>query len=182
MGCLSLSTYTKGCDNGVGGIEKIALFELVDLSVNSMTQSGGTVSALDLATSSVTGYTFEFTKDTSSFTEAMVGDGILANVSYQPLINLVFKKMSNSLRNEIAELGNGVLCAIVKDNNGIYWFIGSGRGLNVIAGAGSSTGVLLTDPNGVTVVLQGMEKVPAYTIDISAGSSVDSTILALFGF
>jgi len=183
MGCITLGGYTKGCEQNVGGIEKIALFERSTLDVSGMTgEDTGHITAIAFISSGDTGATYDFLKDNSNWTQAIVGDGVMTNVHWTPVITLTFKRMSATLRNEIYELSKGDLVAIIKDWNGLYWLIGAHRGLNLTASAGSASGNKLDELNGEVIVLSGAETLPAPTIDISASSSVDSKILALFDF
>lgn len=182
MGCLTLAGYSKGCDASHGGIKTIALFEKAGLDIDNATITTGEITGLDMTSDLYSGFTYDFLIDNTNWTQPVVGDGILASVHWTPNINLIFRKMSNTLRNEIYELSKGDLCAIVKDYNDVYWFLGYERGLRLVASTGSQSGSKLEELNGETLLLAGMESQPAYTIDISSGSTVDASILALFGF
>ena len=181
MGCLTLGGYTKGCEASHGGIEKIALFEKSEVDWTGKTEANGIITALQLLSGS-TGATYDFLKDNSNWVQTIVGDGILTSIHWTPTITLTFRRMSARLRTEIYNMSLGDLTAIIKDWNGIYWYIGGEKGLSLSASAGSSSGSKLEELNGEVIVINGMEPQPAYTIDISSGSSVDSRILALFGF
>lgn len=180
MSCLQFTDYSRGCDNSQGGIKTVVLFELS--SGSSYTLSADNELTGYTMASDVDAYKFDFLKDNSNITDAIIGDGVGANISFQPTVNLIFKKNSKELLNNIMEMGKNYLVAIVEDNNGLYWTLGIERGLQVIAGAGASSGNLLTDPNNYTVILQGNEKLTMLETDISAGSSIDSKILDKFGF
>jgi len=169
MACLSNSGYAKGCDSSYGGIKKIAIYEKAAFNLTGMTVTAGVVSASTLY-SGYTGYTYDFLKDNSNWTEAIVGDGIMTTVHFTPIITLVFRKMSNTLRNEIMELTKGELVAFLTDYNDVTWMIGSDRGLQLGAGAGGSSGSKLEELNGETIVLTGAETYKAYTIDVTTQS------------
>ena len=170
MPCLSLTGYAKGCDQSLGGIKKVWLVEKVGLSTG-MTITLGEVSGLTLLTG-YSGYTYDFLKDNSNWVQPIVGDGVLTSVHWEPTLTLVFRKMSKLLRNEIYELSKGDLIAIIRDFNDIYWLVGLGRGLNLIASGGSSSGSKLEELNGETLTFKGIEGIPAYTVDINNCSAV----------
>ena len=181
MACLTLAGYSRGCDDSIGGIKKVALFEKSGLDLTGATIVSGVITILT-QDNNYTGYTYDFLKWNSNWVEPILGDGLLANASWQPQLNLIFKKTSATLRNEIYELSKGETCAIVQDQNDEYWFLGFQNGLDLIASPGFSSGNVSTDPNGATILLQGLEAIPSYSIDISSESTVDARILALFGF
>ena len=120
--CLTLTGYAKGCDQSLGGIKKLVLFERAGLSGGTTFVSGETTVLALL--SGYTAYSYDYLKDNSNWTEPIAGDGVLTSVHWEPTILAVFRKMSNSLRNEIYELSKGSVCAIIRDFNDIYWFIG----------------------------------------------------------
>lgn len=163
MACLSNTGYAKGCDASYGGIKKIAIYEKAAFNLTGMTVTDGAVSALTIY-DGYTGYTYDFLKDNSNWTEPIVGDGIMTSVHFTPTITLMFRKMSNTLRNEIMELTKGDLVAFLEDYNDTVWFIGSDRGLQVVASDGGASGNVLDELNGETIVLQGAETYKAYTV------------------
>lgn len=177
--CLTLSGYDKGCDYSVGGIKTLWLVEKAGLSGFEI--SDGQITGLTLS-SDYTGHTYDFLKENSDWKEPSVGDGVVANIHWEPIINVVFRRMDTTIRNEIYNMSRGDLCAIIKDMNDVYWFLGYENGLSLKASEGGQSGVLLEDLNGYTISIGGKEPNMAYTIDISATSSVDARILSDFGF
>jgi hypothetical protein len=181
MACINISGYNDVCDESYGGIKKVAIFEHKGLKFSDATITSGQITELDLE-DGYSGYTYDFLKDNSNFTDADIGDGILASVASQPTITLMFRKWSQTLRNEVEELKKGYLAVIIQDRNDNYWCFGKDEGLQVVAGTGAQSGNLHEDLNGYTLTIQGKEKAKAYGIDIGATSDVDDKILALFGF
>lgn len=179
MSCLNLQGYEKGCDNSVGGIKSVVIFEF-DSATDFVIDATGELTELTLDAAN-NAYKYEFLKDNSNFTDAIVGDGISANASFVPTLNMIFRKNSLSLVQEVFELSKNFLVAIVEDNNGEYWTLGLERGLSIGASAGASSGAALTDPNNYTILLTGAEARPMLNTDISSGSSIDAKILAAFG-
>jgi hypothetical protein len=80
----------------------------------------------------------------------------------------MFRKMSNTLRNEIMELVRDYVVIFVTDSNNITWMIGSDRGMTLSASAGGQSGSKLEEMNGETLVFTGNETFKAYTMDLTA--------------
>ena len=174
MACLTMAGYTRGCDASFGGIKKVGIYEYEAFNWTGATVTDGTMSALDIYTG-YTGFTYEFLKDNSNWTEPIVGDGILTAVHFTPIINLVFRKMSVTLRNEIMEFTKGSLVVFLTDFNDVTWVIGSDRGLQLVASAGGASGSKLEELNGETIVISGAESYAAYVADLaSLGDPIQS--------
>lgn len=180
MSCLNLQGYDKGCDeNGVGGVSKITLFELADVSTFTIDPSG-LLTELELTTEG-NAFNYDFQYENANTADVPVGGDKIA-ISYQPTINMIFNGYSISLVNEVIELAKNRLVAIVEFENGEYKTFGLEKGLRVNASAGNTSGNSITEQNQTAVLLQGSEKRPVVPTDISGTSLVDAKILALFGF
>jgi len=163
MGCLTIAGYTKGCDASYGGISKVFIIEKAGLDITGMTVTSGEISALSVL-EGYSGYTYDFLKDNSNWTEPIVGDGIVASVHWTPNVNLVFRKMSNTLRNEIVELSKGDVVIMIKDRNDINWVLGTERGMQLVASGGGQSGSVLEELNGETLLFTGAESYKSYTM------------------
>ncbi len=167
MGCITIGGYTRGCDASYGGIKQIAIYEKAAFDWTGATIADGIISSVDIY-DGYTGATYDFLKDNSNFTEAIVGDGILTTVHWTPIVTVMFRRMSVALRNEIMEISKGLVVIFLEDYNGLTWAIGTDRGLQLGASAGASTGNKLEELNGETLVFTGAETYKAYNIDITA--------------
>lgn len=110
-----------------------------------------TAISIDVATGEVDGITitapqvfvpFEFTKNSSNYTEE--GNISLENGStyYTTTLNLMIPRREQAKRNAISLLAAGQqnLLAIIEDQNGKYWLMGEENGANLTAkGEGSGT-------------------------------------------
>lgn len=177
MGCITNAGYSKGCDASYGGIKKVVIYEKAGLNLDDMTVTDGTISALSVV-DGYSGYSYDFLKDNSNFTEAIVGDGILSSVNWTPAVTLVFRKMSVALRNEIYELSKGLLVIFIKDYNDNTWVLGTDRGLQLVASAGATSGNKLEELNGETIMLTGAETYPKYLADLTSIGSPIADLLA----
>lgn len=167
MACLTMAGYSRGCDASYGGIKKVGIYEYAAFNWTGATVNSGTMSALTIY-DGYTGFTYEFLKDNSNWTEPIVGDGILTAVHFTPIVTLVFRKMSVALRNEIMEFTKGALAIFLTDFNDITWVIGSDRGLQLVASAGGASGNNLAELNGETIVISGAESYAAYVANLAA--------------
>ena len=70
---------------------------------------------------------------------------------------LQFNRMETTKRVEISALAVNDLVAIVKDANGVYWYLGYDEPVNASAGDGQ-TGTARGDANRYTITLQDNSK------------------------
>lgn len=178
MACLNLSGYAKGCDDSIGGIKKVVIVETGEIDDYSISEAGQ-LTGITLGTEG-TAHSYDYLRDNSNFTDGIIGDGLTSSVSWQPSLNMIFRKNSLTLVQEIFELSRNYVTVFVEDNNGEFWVLGLERGLMTAASPGSSSGNLFEDPNNLTVLLQGKERHPMYNMDVSS-TGIDSKILAEFG-
>ena len=175
MACLTIAGYSKGCDASYGGIKKVAIYEKAGLDTTGMTVTSGEITTLSVL-GGYTGYSYDFLKDNSNWTEPIVGDGIVSSVHWTPNVNLVFRKMSNALRNEITELAKGEVVIFIKDRNDVIWALGTERGMQLVASTGGQSGSVLEELNGETLLFTGAESYKAYTYQTGANVLIDALL------
>ena len=161
MPCASLTqNLNDSCVSSTGGIKSIFVSELD--STDTLTISGGTVTALELTTGKQF-FEYNFRKQTGTFTETITVSEETGSVFYAPEVNIVLSKMEISKRNEIKLLAVNDLQIIVLDNNGTYWLVGSQNGMSISAGT-SATGTNYGDLNGYNLTFGGGEPEPMLQI------------------
>jgi len=170
MGCITLKGYTKNCSGSIGGIKKVVIYDKADLDLDNMTVTDGVITDL---TAIGTGYSYDFLKDNSSWSEAIVGDGVIASVHFEPKVDLVFRRMSKELRNEIMELSKTDVVIFVKDKNSEIFVIGTDSGLSLGGSTGGQSGAKLDELNGETLSFTGKEGYKAYLLD----STLEDTLM-----
>lgn len=175
MGCITIAGYSKGCDASYGGIKKVAIYEKAGLDITDMTVVSGEITTIDI-NSGYTGYSYDFLKDNSNWTEPIVGDGIVSSVHWTPNVNLVFRKMSNTLRNEIVELTKGEVVIFIKDRNDVIWALGTDRGMQMVASTGGQSGSVLEELNGETLLFTGAESYKTYTMATDANAVITALL------
>ena len=168
MSCALTQGYVIDCRSGMGGIKEVYLMAKQDVA--SITEEAGVVSAIT-KDSGKRFYKYELEKATASLTENFNISVQNGTQFFSPELNIVLNKLQANTRNEILLLSKNSLVAVVKDNNGKYWFVGKERGIELTAG-NAATGVAEGDRGGYTLTFTGAE--PELAPEVSA--SVISTL------
>lgn len=162
----TLSGLVKDCSPSMGGITDVLLANREDVS--SVTADTGKVTEITMA-SSAKFKKYSFARNTGSMTSTYTIDQA-SGVRYVTTdLLLQFNRMETAKRVEISALAVNDLVAIVKDANGIYWYLGYDEPVNASAGDGQ-TGTARGDANRYTITLQDNSK--------EMPMEVDSTIIA----
>ena len=161
-----LSGLVKDCSPSMGGITEVLLANREDIS--AVTAEAGKVTEITMAsTAKFKRYTFA--RNTGSMTSTYNIDQA-SGVRYVTTdLLLQFNRMETAKRVEISALAVNDLVAIVKDANGIYWYLDYDEPVNASAGDGQ-TGTARGDANRYTIALQDNSK--------AMPMEVDSTIIA----
>ena len=162
----TLSGLVKDCSPSMGGITEVLLANREDVS--AVTADSGKVTEITMA-SSAKFKRYTFARNTGSMTSTYTIDQA-SGVRYVTTdLLLQFNRMETAKRVEISVLAVNDLVAIVKDANGIYWYLGYDEPVNASAGNGQ-TGTARGDANRYTITLQDNSK--------EMPMEVDSTIIA----
>ena len=162
----TLSGLVKDCSPSMGGITEVLLANREDVS--AVTADSGKISEITMA-SSAKFKRYTFARNTGSMTSTYTIDQA-SGVRYVTTdLLLQFNRMETAKRVEISALAVNDLVAIVKDANGIYWYLGYDEPVNASAGDGQ-TGTARGDANRYTITLQANSK--------EMPMEVDSTIIA----
>lgn len=162
----TLSGLVKDCSPSMGGITEVLLANREDVS--AVTADSGKISEITMA-SSAKFKRYTFARNTGSMTSTYTIDQA-SGVRYVTTdLLLQFNRMETAKRVEISALAVNDLVAIVKDANGIYWYLGYDEPVNASAGDGQ-TGTARGDANRYTITLQDNSK--------EMPMEVDSTIIA----
>ena len=165
MACTSLTDILKGCDSNIGGIQKVYLNDMANITAETVNTTTHEVTARTVSTPYVE---FEFARNVSSFTEeAQINFENGSSFWMTTVAIKLFKREAAKSRSiQIAAQGQRDLSLIVLDANGIYWDVPFAR--------------LATDANGSgTAKADGS----AYDITFTADNThklyeVDPTIVA----
>ena len=140
MACtnIALSALNSSCDNSVGGIQVVYLLPYHLLSAATVSDSGDTKGMISAITYSNTAATdsswvqYKFRKNTGSMTSTFNLDETNGVSFIETELSLIFSKMETKKRTEMVALAKGEVAAIVKDSNGLYWFLGYNEGVTTL--------------------------------------------------
>lgn len=113
----------------------------------------GKITTLTLANGSGSLNEFNFRKGAASMTSNLQKDDTAGSYYWETDLVMNFQRMETTKRTAVMALSLAECAAIVKDNNGIYWFLGKDEYLGATAGTGE-TGQAKTDANQYTITLQ----------------------------
>jgi len=134
----------------MGGIVEVYIANAADVS--SVTVKDGKINAIAMAASAkFKGYSFA--RQAGSLTSTYTIDNANGVTFVQSDLVLPFNRMETAKRVEISALAAGELACIVKDANGLYWYLGKDEPVLASAGDGQ-TGTARTDRNGYSITLQ----------------------------
>ena len=154
--CNALTSITKSCDNNIGGIRQVWLWDMEDVSVQTASASNWSYTQLTLVgapTASAAPDGFEFIRNSSNYTEDANIDLVNGSSFVTATLNLVFSRREASKSQSIKVLGEGqrYLGALVLDSNGIYWVFNDLQ----LSASGEGSGTAKADGSKYTVTLLG---------------------------
>ena len=182
MACnsITLSALDASCSNSVGGIQVVYLIPydyIADVKIGESGDSEGMVTAITYtSTSAKTAttadwQTFKFRKNTGSMTSNLNLDET-NGVSYiETDLVMMFSKMETNKRTQMVALAKGEVACLVKDSNGLYWFLGFNEGVTANAGLGQ-TGQQKTDGNYYSVTLRDSSEEYPFEVAKSLGDEI----------
>lgn len=165
MSCVSFSGgIANDCSNNIGGLTKLYLTDFAN--VQSYTQAGGTVSAVTLAgaTSSYGFYEFAFNRNSATFTEDLVKSVEAGSALFEQTVTVTIPRRDVAKRNTLSLLTQRDLAVIVKDSNGLYWYVGSSEGM-YLSESTSTSGTAKADGSNYVLTLKGFEQERAYGVN-----------------
>jgi len=113
-----------------------------------------------------------FRPNTASMTSTLTTDDTNGTSYVTTELSLRFARMDTAKRVEIAALTQASTVWIVKDRNGVYWYLGQQQGLRPSAGTGS-TGTAAGDANEYAITVSGDSE--TFPLEVDAGALADIT-------
>lgn len=173
MACnTSLTSILKSCDNNTGGVVKfyIAPSEFV----TGTTVSAGTVTAISMSGSSKF-VEYQFNKNTANYVEEAAISLENGSTFFTTTVTLSIPRREVVKRNSIALVAAGQrdLKIILKDGNGLYWFVGYANSANLTA-LGEGSGTAKGDGSKYTLTFVAEEPDLMYEVN----SSIISALIA----
>ncbi len=159
MNCLSnitLKGIANSCEANLAGIAEVYIGYYGDFDVE-VSESAQTVTTFTAATAGVSAnlYKYEFAKQTGSLTSTLTKDEANGVRYFTNELVLQFTKMEAAKHLEMTALAAEKLIAIVKTNNGNYFFVGYDGYLSATEGTAQS-GQAFGDLNGYNLTMSQM--------------------------
>ena len=173
--CSTLTTIVKSCDNNMGGIRQIWLWDMLDVLPSP-------ASVFNPTTFTWTAYSispalpveYEFTRNSSNYIEEGTIDLVAGSSFTKSTITINFARREAAKSASLKLMGDGqrYLGALVLDSNGIYWLFedlqlsATGEGSGTARADGSKYSVTLV---GETLNLAGIVTAADAALLVSAG-------------
>lgn len=157
----TLTGIARDCESSMGGILEVLLANKED--VTAVTVTTNKISAITMA-SSKTFKAYHFNKETGSLSSNYVIDKTTGVCYVQSELVMIFNRMQTAKRLEVTALAQNDLVALVKDANGVWWFLGYDEAVTASAGDGL-TGTARGDRNGYSVTLMDTSHEMPYEVD-----------------
>lgn len=174
MSCTqTLSGIARDCANSLGGIVEVYIANYDD--VTAVTKTTGKVTAITMA-SSAKFKKYQFRPGICSMTSTGQVNKENGTNYVQTLLDLVFNRMETTKRVEVMALVQADAAVIVKDANGLYWYLGETEPVTINAYDGA-TGAARADRNGYHLVLEDNNpELPAEILTGTGGVDIDSIV------
>ena len=169
----TLSGIARDCASNMGGILEVLLANKSEVTPSI---SSGKVTAIAMA-SSAKFHKYQFSPETASMSSNLQVNAQNGTKYWQTDLLMVFNRMETTKRVEIMAMAQGELVAIVKDANGLYWFLGMDEPITISAGD-ALTGTARADRNGYSATLQDNSLELPYEILVGDGGVDIDTITA----
>jgi hypothetical protein len=164
MACNNLASILKGCDTNSGGIYEAYIIDQDDIVSYTANASTHTITAMTISTG-VTYSTYQFKRNVGNMVIAPAIDLVNGSSFFNHTISLVFHKREASKSRALQILGEGqrYLSIILKDANGLYWYVSYAQ----LNGGDEDTGTAKADGSKVTVTFLAEMDNRAYAVDSS---------------
>lgn len=161
MACTqTLAGLAKDCTPSMGGIVEVLIANFDDVTAVATTDNK--ISTITMANSAKF-KKYSFQKNTGSMTSTFTMDNANGVKFVTTDLVLLFNRMETTKRIEISALALGDLAVIVKDCNGVYWYLGKDEPVNASAGDGQ-TGTAKADANRYSITLEDQSKELPYEV------------------
>ena len=174
---IALTGIARDCNANMGGIQKVWMIlksDVTDIAVTTGSQEepiDGKITGLTLTSGSGSLNAFNFRKGAASMTSNLQKDDTAGSYYWETDLVMNFQRMETAKRTAVMALSLAECAAIVKDANGLYWFLGKDEYLGATAGTGE-TGQAKTDANQYTITLQDSSLGLPYEIDETVAKSL----------
>jgi hypothetical protein len=173
MSCSSLSSISRSCAGNVGGIKKVYLWDIEDQTTYTPNGTTWQLSALGVSGGTANIQEYQFTRESSNYTEELNSDLVNGSTTWSATLNLMFTRREALKSRSIKLMADGqrYLGALVEDNNGLFWVF---QDLQITT-SGDGSGTTKEDGSKYSVALLGKSGLPAYEISGASAATFIST-------
>lgn len=174
MSCtnLTLAGLAMDCNGSIGGITKVYIAKYEDVEKPTVADGDDVITNITMKNDAKF-KSYYFRKGMANFTSTYATDDANGTSYVQTDLNITFNKMETRKRVEMSALSVNELAVIVKDANGIYWYMGYNNAVTASAGTGE-TGSVRTDANKYSITLQDFADTYLYEIKFDETFTLDS--------
>ena len=167
----SLTSILKSCDNNTGGVTKFYIAPTEFVTGNTLS-TGGTITAITMSGSSKF-VEYEFNKNTANYVEEAAISLENGSTFYTTTVTLSIPRREVAKRNALSLIAAGQrdLKIILKDGNGLFWFVGYANSSN-LTGLGEGSGTAKGDGSKYSLTFLAEEPVMMYEVSAAAVASV----------
>lgn len=162
---VALNSIDARCDNSIGGVKRILIANVADVSKATVDEDTGMITAISMVASKKF-QQWLFRKNTGSLTSTMETDPTLGNTSVTTEVSLQFSKAESQKRLEIQSAINASAVLIVEDMYGQFIYLGLDNEVT-ITNAVMQTGTQNSDLNGFTLTFQDVAAELPHFVDPS---------------
>jgi hypothetical protein len=154
------ASLDDNCTTGQGGVEEFYPFNFV---TDAFTVVDGIATSMNVALTAA--YKYVNGSDANTFTDVLLADKKTGNsVATQTLVYQL-NKIKGATNLELTKLAQGKMSGVLKDNAGVYHWVGAEKGFNVSANVEAVSGGGTNDVSGYNVTLISENKALAPTLD-----------------
>ena len=154
MSCTAytLSGLDKTCDLNKGGVSEIYIIPYDEITAVTVDETSNKITGISFTSASTKFHKYYVRKNTAYFTSTLnvtdKGGNYISTELY-----IQFSRMETQKRIEMRALSLNDLAVIVKDANGLYWYLGYNEAVTASAGEGA-TGTNREDSNHYSITLK----------------------------
>lgn len=164
----TLSGIAKDCGSSMGGVVEIYVANASDVTAKTVTDNK--ISAITMAASAKFA-TYALPRSTAYMTSTYNIDPTTGTRYVSTELYMALNKMETTKRTEIEALAHVAAAIIVKDANGLYWYLGFDHPAEASTGTGE-TGTAMTDRNGYGLTFTDNSAAMPYEVDAAAVEGV----------
>lgn len=164
MACnTTLTSILKSCDNNTGGVVKFYIAP--EEFVSATTVSNGTITGITMSGSS-NFVEYEFNKNSANYVEEAAISLENGSTYYTTTVTLTLPRREVAKRNSLALIAAGQrnVKIILKDGNGLYWYVGYANSAN-LTGLGEGSGTAKADGSKYSLTFIAEEPELMYEVD-----------------